>query len=247
MTPAIATAALNAAPDIAAVMPVAVFGSPMDGAAWDAFTEASGVPVVIDAAWSFDSAPRARSMTALSLHATKVLGVGEGGIILAPPNSSANLRSRSNFGFDGSREVHLAGRNGKLAEYASAVGLAALDRWPADREHVRTLARAYSEAFAKAGLLGLPGLDGSWATAAVAVDLGDADAERIRARLDEQDLETRRWWGQLVHEMPHFANRDCLEIPTALRLSKSVLNLPMSPLMHEADVDRVVRALLEAI
>ena len=64
---------------IAAVMPVAPFGASIDVSAWDAFAKETGIPVVIDAAAGFDSAAGSANPLVLSLHATKVMGIGEGG------------------------------------------------------------------------------------------------------------------------------------------------------------------------
>ncbi len=56
LTPEIAAAALRNAPgEIAAVLPVAPFGAPLDASAWEAFRASTGVPVVWDAAAGFDA------------------------------------------------------------------------------------------------------------------------------------------------------------------------------------------------
>ena len=62
-------------------MPVVPFGQPIDVAAWDRFAAATGLPVVIDAAAGFDTLVPGRIPTVVSLHATKVLGAGEGAFV----------------------------------------------------------------------------------------------------------------------------------------------------------------------
>lgn len=74
--------------EVGAVMPVVPFGRPIDVEAWDRFRARSGLAVVIDAAAGFDSAAPTGTPAVVSLHATKVLGSGEGGFILC------NLASR---------------------------------------------------------------------------------------------------------------------------------------------------------
>ena len=87
----------------------------------------------------------------LSLHATKVFGVGEGGLVLC---RNAELIQRCgqvmNFGFLGSREAQVAGFNGKLSEYHAAIGLAALDPWPGCGGFLATAA-AYRRAVKRRG------------------------------------------------------------------------------------------------
>jgi hypothetical protein len=51
----------------------------------------------------------------------------------ATPSLARRVRRLTSFGFDGSREALCVATNAKLSEYAAAVGLAALDGWPADR------------------------------------------------------------------------------------------------------------------
>ena len=63
-------------------MPVAPFGRPIDVEAWDRFRSSSGLAVVIDAAAGFDAVAATGTTAVVSLHATKVLGIGEGGFIL---------------------------------------------------------------------------------------------------------------------------------------------------------------------
>lgn len=83
LTPALALNALSRidAP-VVAVMPVAPFGAPVDVAAWDRFTALTGVPVVIDAAAGHDTVRSGRSPSVVSLHATKIMGAGEGGYVV---------------------------------------------------------------------------------------------------------------------------------------------------------------------
>jgi len=67
---------------IGAVMVVSPFGAPIDLHAWEKFEDDTGVPVVVDAAAGFDTARPSRIPSVVSLHATKILGAGEGGFII---------------------------------------------------------------------------------------------------------------------------------------------------------------------
>ena len=120
------------ADQVGAVMPVAPFGGRVDTAAWDVFYEQTRIPVVIDAAAAFDSVRPGQVPAVVSLHATKVLGAGEGGFVLSRDRQIViDVQRRSNFGFYGARE-RVPATNAKMSEYSAAVGLASLDCWPAD-------------------------------------------------------------------------------------------------------------------
>ena len=63
-----------------------------------------------------------------SLHVTKVLGIGEGGISVFGNSAAANrFRAWINFGFSGNRNSISHGTNAKMSEMTAAFGLSVLD------------------------------------------------------------------------------------------------------------------------
>ncbi|MBX9635731.1 MAG: DegT/DnrJ/EryC1/StrS family aminotransferase, partial [Magnetospirillum sp.] len=128
LTPALAEAALAQAPDgIAAIMPVCPFGAPIDWAGWEAFRARTGIPVVIDAAAAFDSVRPSALPAVVSLHATKVLGIGEGAVLVCTDTALVEESCRrANFGFLGERVSRMPAVNAKMSEYHAAIALAAL-------------------------------------------------------------------------------------------------------------------------
>ena len=110
-----------------AIVPVHLFGVAVDPEL-DIVAGSHGVPVVYDAAHAFGFAPIAGrgSASAYSLHATKLLHTGEGGVITMNDPSIADAARRArNFGLspDG---VAGQGTNAKLPELSAALGLAVL-------------------------------------------------------------------------------------------------------------------------
>jgi dTDP-4-amino-4,6-dideoxygalactose transaminase len=121
---------------VVAVLHVRVYGLCRSLLEIEAATRAIGVPLVIDSAAALggqasDSMPIGQSgdVEVFSMHATKVFGIGEGGVVLAEPELAARIRRCLNFGLDGGHVTSL-GINGKLSELHAAVGLAVLDRMP---------------------------------------------------------------------------------------------------------------------
>ena len=101
---------------VGAVVVVSAFGAPLDISKWDRFTADTGIPVLIDAAAGFDSFAPARSVTTttiiVSLHATKVSGIGEGAVVVASdPEVGHAIRNLGNFGITAAREVVAPGLN----------------------------------------------------------------------------------------------------------------------------------------
>ncbi|MBU1378793.1 MAG: DegT/DnrJ/EryC1/StrS family aminotransferase [Alphaproteobacteria bacterium] len=251
LTPAIVRDALKAAPGaVGAIMPVAVCGQPIDPAPWNALADETGLPVVLDAAPGFDAAKAGQGLSVVSLHATKILGVGEGGFAMsADPALAATVRLRSNFGFSGSREAQVAATNGKLSEYAAAIGLAGLDEWPARRAAFQAVAQRYRRNLADLPAATLPGGWGQdWLSTTCVVRLEDPAATMpVLDALHAASVETRAWWGRGMHTHRAFADYPRLALPTTERLAQTVLGLPFFIDMTNEEIDTVCTALREEL
>jgi dTDP-4-amino-4,6-dideoxygalactose transaminase len=81
LTPSIAMQVIRRMPELpAAVLVISACGAPPDLPAWEALEHETGIPVVFDAAAAATSIKTSGYQPqCVSLHATKVLGIGEGG------------------------------------------------------------------------------------------------------------------------------------------------------------------------
>ncbi len=249
LTPALARRYLAAAPgEVGAILPVAPFGAPVDAAAWDAFALETGIPVAVDAAAGFDSARPGEAPVMVSLHATKALGVGEGGLVASRDVALIEeVRRRASFGFDSDRTARVAAINAKMSEYTAAVGLAGLAAWP------RTLAAfaARRAAYARA----LPNIEGirraprtaGWISSTLMVRSEAVPADEIERVLTAHGIATRRWWGQGCHDHPAFADCPRGPLPVTAALAASTIGLPLHLGLDGEDIARVASALGEAV
>jgi len=235
--------------EAAAVIPVCAFGDLPDLAAWQAFREATGVPVLIDAAAAFDTLSNARLPAVVSLHATKVVGLGEGGFLATEdPVLAARVRQLTTFGFKGSRESLITATNAKLSEYTAAVGLAALDGWPTDR--LRWLRAAQHLRIA---LIGRPdvafqeGWGADWVTSVCTVRLPPGSAAGVAQSLARDGVDTRPWWGGGCHASRAFAECRREPLPVTEALAASTLGLPFSIDLDAHEIARVAAALDRAL
>jgi dTDP-4-amino-4,6-dideoxygalactose transaminase len=225
---------------VGAVMVVAPFGQPIEYAAWDDFTRRTGLPVVIDAAAAFDTLRVCENPIVVSLHATKILGTGEGGFV-ASRNKSViqNIRQRSNFGFDRHRNCVVAALNAKLSEYHAAVGLASLDAWNNTREEWMSVASAYRRAAAKSNGVNLQlGFGETWVSSTCIVSVEErVHANALRA-LAAVEIQTRLWWGNGAHRQPATAVFRGADLPVTESLARSAIGVP---LYRDLQVDQVQR------
>lgn len=242
--------ALAAAPGpVAAVVPVMAHGAPLDMDAWALFQARTGVKVLIDAAAAFDVLDRAPLPAVVSLHATKALGVGEGGFLVSTDAALNDaVRRMTGFGFMGDRVATVASTNAKLSEYAAAVGLAALDGWPGVRErYMRVAQRLRLALMCHPEIVFQRGWGLTWISSVCVVDLPAGSAASVADALAERGVATRRWWGQGCHREPAFAECARGELTATEGLAHSSLGLPFYSTMSDAEVDHLAAVLSSAL
>lgn len=234
---------------VGAVMPVMPFGMPLDLKAWDAFRARTGLAVAIDAAAAFDSLVPCAVPSVVSLHATKVLGTGEGGFVVSTdPSFGRAVRMRANFGFAGSRQAQAAAFNAKLSEYHAAVGLAGLDEWDEIRAEWNAAADAYRRALGKSNQICLQqGLGESWISSTCLLSFVQPAADRIEQALTDRGIETRRWWGTGAHNHPATESYPRIAVPATDTLARSTLGMPFYRDISAAEVGRIAEVVLAAV
>jgi dTDP-4-amino-4,6-dideoxygalactose transaminase len=226
------------------VLRVAPFGDRVDATSW-----ATDGDVVVDAAaslgqvdGSLNGLPRGAAVV-FSVHATKVLPAGEGGLVVfGDPARAETFRAWSNFGFAGTRTSQQLGTNAKMSELTAACGLAALDDWAAEREDWKA-ARALADRVTRdAGLPGAPGQAGRISPYWIVV-LPDRGTRDLAVRLLAEDgIATRCWWGDGCHRMPAYRDVPRSSLDVTERLAATTLGLPMFRGMTQHDAGRIERA-----
>jgi dTDP-4-amino-4,6-dideoxygalactose transaminase len=233
---------------VGAVMPVVPFGQPIDLGAWDRFRASTGIPVVIDAAAAFDSLVPSETPAVVSLHATKALGIGEGGFVVSTdPSVIKEIRTRSNFGFRTERTAVVPAMNAKLSEYHAAVGLAALDEWPQARAEWGAVASAYRRALPESNRVRFQdGFGERWVTSTCNLSFADLDAGQVEGVLTSARIDSRSWWGLGAHAHPATATCPRAPLPMTEKLVHSTIGVPFFRDMTAADVGRVADCILAA-
>jgi len=239
---------------VGAVMVVSAFGSPVHRAAWDRFTNDTGIPVVIDGAAAFDTvanipeASPGRSPIAISMHATKVFGVGEGGLLLSTDESTVRrFKQICNFGIWDVPLGQILGYNGKLNEYNAAVGLAMLDQWHVRREKLRNLTqRCIDRLSSIPDLELLPRYGRGWISSYCNVATSGPSGPTIKS-LRDLGVETRRWWQNGVHVQDAYRNFQRDALPVTESLAERVFGLPFFHDLRDDELDNVVASLRNAL
>ena len=183
-----------------------------------------------------------------SLHATKILGVGEGAILIFSNSELANqFRSWTNFGFSGGRNSKIRGTNGKLSEIHGAIGRLRLSRWPEESKKWQFTRSLVHDAGAKLGI-NPPFSSPEWISPYWIVRL-PSEAMKLEAklRLENGGFETRDWWEAGCHTMPAFFDlprEDALH--TTNKLARTSLGLPYG-VGISADEVRSIASVIETV
>jgi dTDP-4-amino-4,6-dideoxygalactose transaminase len=226
---------------VGAVLAVSPFGFPVDAGGWRAFREQTGIPVAIDAAAAFDTIVATAVPAVVSLHATKVLGAGEGAFVVWNDRDGVHaIRQRINFGFAGSREARVPAGNAKMSEYAAAVALAALDEWPATRAAYRRVATAYVRALDRArGVRLQSGYGARWVSATTIVRFRGGRRDAVERALAANGVSTVRWWGDGLTAHAAFAAYPRTALPATEALASSTVGLPCWPDLPGEEIARI--------
>ena len=237
--------------NIAAVVPVAAFGMPVCSKSWAEFHHQTGLPIVIDSAAALLNQSIHKDLIyAFSLHATKPLGAGEGGLVVCPSISQATrIKKMSNFGFEPNRSIDHSGTNAKMSEYHCAVGLAQLDRLKTINLKRHNILNTYITLFDKYHLNITPqkGIQ-TFTPASLYVVFNDIDSASIFETLINQGIETRRLYLPLIQDFPAFKNKcslASLNFKHAQHISTQGLALPFHNHLTFNDIESTVKALLK--
>lgn len=216
---------------IGAVLVVVPFGKTVNIAAWDEFTAETSIPVVIDAASCIDSLRNAKfgkTTVVFSMHATKIIGVGEGGAIVSKDTGLLrHVQEQTNFGYY-TRRISIPGINSKMSEYSAAVGLAAFDIWPERRKQwvaTTELCKLTLASVVEAHNLIL-WLPEDAVSTACNVRLPTPTADLIISQLQVRGIKARQWWDKGCHIQPAYAHYPHGDLSITERLGKSVVALP---------------------
>ncbi|WP_243311408.1 DegT/DnrJ/EryC1/StrS family aminotransferase [Fundidesulfovibrio agrisoli] len=250
-------------PATRALMPVSLFGNPLD---WDRLAPLRarlGIPIIEDAACSLGASWRGQpvgsqaDVTVFSLHPRKVATTGEGGLVTTNDEALAErMWSLKHFGLerqgpDGGRPRFVRmGTNLKLSNIQAAVGLPQLRSLEEIVARRRELAARYLELLE--GLEGVdahavtPGGKSCRQTFCVFVPRRDEVMARMRARGVEAQIGTYLLPAEPAFQDPALCRLEG-PFPGAQRAWDECLALPLYHEMTDGEQVEVVAALREAL
>ena len=201
---------------------------------------------IIDAAASIGnyesqmSKIEAHQIFCFSLHATKVLGVGEGAVsVFGSTELAREFRTWINFGFNGSRESQRMGLNAKMSEITAAYAHVALDNFAVEKQDWLRVGERQYKIGEQLGInpkfVGLKSVTPYWI-----VEFTDSFLRaRVIANLEKYGIETRIWWGKGCHTMKAFEKLAIGDFLNTEIVSSRVLGLPKYRDLKESEIDLI--------
>src|SRR5262245_48609042 len=255
-----------------AIMPVHIYGHPVDMDPLLDLAREHGLAVVEDAAEAHGAEYlRKRNsnrrewrrcgsfgdLSCFSFYANKLVSTGEGGMVLTDdPALAERARSLRNLCFQSDRRFYHQemGFNFRLTNLQAALGVAQLERMDQIVARKRAMGQAYNQSLKDIDGLTLP-IEEPWAKnvywmyGVVLSEKTGMEALELAQRLKERDVETRPFFLGM-HEQPVFHRRGLFKgesHPVAERLGTHGLYLPSGLALTEQQQRQVCDAVHEVL
>lgn len=255
-----------------AIMPVHIYGHPVDMDPIFSIAEKKGLFVIEDAAEAHGAEylighegqdphwGRCGSLghiSAFSFYANKLITTGEGGMVMTDnPAFADKARSLRNLGFRSERRFYHTelGFNYRMTNMQAALGLAQVERIDQIIEHKKWMGQSYNQLLCDLSELQLP-TEKSWAKqvywmyGVVLNDNLEMEAEGFAARLQDLGVQTRPFFLGM-HEQPVLLERGLFKgehYPVAERIARKGLYLPSGMALTETQLEQVSEKVREAL
>ena len=239
-----------------AIMPVHVYGNPVDVEGFEHLAKKYNLKIIYDAAHAFGVQQSGNSilnygdLSILSFHATKTFNTVEGGAIISHDlETKKQIDYLKNFGFENEVSVVTLGINGKMNELIAAFGLLQLENIDRDIAKRQTVAGWYRETLKNVKgirfLDDIPGVKHNYSYFPVFVEPDyPMTRDELYEKLQSQNIFGRRYFYPLVSDFPMYqhlptASKD--NLPVAHTLAEQVICLPMYADLNKDTIHRIAK------
>jgi len=243
-------------PRTRAILPVHLYGNPVDMGALKEIADRHSIPVLEDACQAHGAVHRGKRVggwgaaAAFSFYPTKNLGtLGEGGILTTDDQKVLDIaHSLRNHGQSGVYRHDKVGFNYRMTAFQGAVlntKLPRLDDWNADR---RRLAECYRGALEGSGVevvAETPESESVYHLLSILV----SDRDQVQQALADRGVQTRVYYPKPLHRQPAVDMKRYAgtKLPVTDSSAARVLCLPLWPGMRDEKVEQVVAQLKEVL
>lgn len=237
--------------DTSAIVPVHVFGNPVDLDEFDRLSHLHDVKLVYDAAHAFGVKYKGESIlgrgdaSVLSFHATKLFHTGEGGaVVFRDKQDLERARSLINFGMTDGEVCHV-GINAKMSEFHAAIGLAVLDQIDNVIERHLAVYDKYYNALNDYVVFIVPTEAVSWTAPYVSILLSsESERDKVFNGLVEQGINPKKYFSPSLDSLSVFDGKGGSD---SVALSERVLCIPSYYELSDYDVENIINAIMKLV
>lgn len=241
--------------ETSAILPVHVYGNPVDVDKIKSIADKYNLKVLYDAAHAFDVKRNGESilnfgdLSILSFHATKTFNTVEGGAIIChDPETKKRIDYLKNFGFQNEVTVVALGINAKMNELISAYGLLQLNTIKEQINKRKKVAEYYRKALENIKGIrfhtDIPNIEHNYSYFPIFVeDSYSMTRDELYDYLKQNNIYGRRYFYPLISEFPMYrglpsSNHDNLIISN--KLASQVICLPIYPDLDTPTLDYII-------
>jgi len=246
-----------------AIMPVHIYGHPVDMAPLKEIAQRHNLAIIEDAAEAHGAEYKGTrcgslgDLSCFSFYANKIVTTGEGGMVLANSEAHADrLRSLRNLCFQKERRFyHTAlGHNFRMTNIQAALGLAQVENVESAIQHKRWMGQAYTARLSQFKNLQLP-VEEPWAKNVywmygIVLDKNSGlTADDFARRLAKRGVMTRPFFLGM-HEQPVFHAKGLFvneRYPVAENLARQGLYLPSGLTLTKEQLEEVCQVVGEEL
>jgi perosamine synthetase len=238
-----------------AIMPVDVYGMPVDIYAFQQFAREEGLILIEDSAEAIGATYRGKPVgsfghTAIfSFHMAKLCSAVEGGCIATNDAEIARrCRAIRNHGTDGTCRHIFFGLNFRTTDLHSAIGRVQLTKLKSSLEHRAELAAIYStELRGQVGLQTIPDYVTRHPRTIFGVLVDPARRDEIVHELNSEGIDTRISWPIPTNKIYDRELFPAEALPAAEGIASRIISLPMGNGLRVDEVRRVCTVLKNAL
>ena len=234
-----------------AIMPVHLYGRVCDMKPIMEVAQRHGLKVIEDVAQAQGAvyqgvrAGHLGDAAGFSFYPGKNLGaLGDAGCVVTDDEALADyVRAMANYGSKEKYFNEMKGLNSRMDEIQAAVLCLKLKRLDADNEARRKVAQAYSEGI-KNPLITLPSqsndpLQNVWHI----YPIRTPERDHLREYLSREGIETMVHYPVPPHKQQAYCEWNDRSYPISEHIHREILSLPISPVMEEEEIRRVIEVL----
>lgn len=244
-----------------AIIPVHVYGNVCHVEEIEKIAQKYNLKVIYDAAHTFGVKYKGKGIgsfgdaSMFSFHATKVFNTIEGGAVTFNDSSiGSKLVKLRNFGIKNETSIEYVGSNAKMNEFQAAMGLCNLRHVDEEINKRKQVVERYYEHLSNIKGIKLnpiqKDVQSNYAYFPVVFDkdiLG-VGRDEVCDELKKYDIFSRKYFYPLTNQIESLNGQyDINDTPVALKISNSVLTLPLYADLKLEEVDRICQIILKFI